>query len=176
MGFTKAAAESALAQSNNDVRGAVDLLIGGASVGSFAAAQASAIPKPQLTATPVPTPAPAPRAAARTTYEYNPDPMAPAAVAAPVPAQGGPVFVATASAVPVNAVGQSYGARGVGGAGAAQFAQQQPVQGITRGTSRNGGQRLAEGWEERRDARSGRFYYVNHHTKSTSWSHPGWMR
>mmetsp|Transcript_21471 Transcript_21471/g.42852 ORF Transcript_21471/g.42852 Transcript_21471/m.42852 type:complete len:482 (+) Transcript_21471:73-1518(+) len=35
---------------------------------------------------------------------------------------------------------------------------------------------MKEGWEERRDQRTGRFYYVNHVQQTTSWNHPGWQR
>ena len=33
-------------------------------------------------------------------------------------------------------------------------------------------QNLPPGWEARWDARFGRFYYINHHTKTTSWEKP----
>ena len=33
---------------------------------------------------------------------------------------------------------------------------------------------LLPGWEQRKDAKTGRLYYVNHNSKTTSWQHPGY--
>jgi len=184
MGFSKDSAERALAQANNSVRGAVDILLGGgaATIGGFAASQAQAVP--------VPVAAPVPTAAKRTVYDYNADASAPVSTGnAVVVSNAVPVGGAYAVAQPIP-----QGARQVNQVPARQQVQQiqmpqqvhlpqqvrMPVQVPQQGGRQMQQQQqkpqLAPGWDERFDQRSGRVFYVNHNTKSTSWSHPGWAR
>ena len=151
MGFSREAAAAALAQAQDVLRDAVNILLGEGPVFQ-----------------PPPEPArPRRSTASRAVYEYNsndggggkgapvyeynpgsaPTHMAPRAMSVPV-------SVAPLSAVPVSAASVSVRRRG-------SSASQKP---------------LREGWEERRDHRAGRFYYVNHRTHTTSWNHPGWQR
>jgi hypothetical protein len=86
----------------------------------------------------------APRAAAAAVYTYNSNPHADVV----------PMVPHITNAVPVEVPTRA------------------PVRESRHGST--GGRALKAGWEERKDKKSGRFYYVNHTTKTTSWQHPGW--
>ncbi|GMI07881.1 hypothetical protein TrRE_jg5463 [Triparma retinervis] len=93
---------------------------------------------------PPPRAAPPPRSTTAAVYTYNSNPYADVV----------PMVPHITNAVPVEVPARA------------------PVRESRHGST--GGRALKSGWEERKDAKSGRFYYVNHSTKSTSWQHPGW--
>lgn len=164
MGFSQEAAESALAQSNDILRDAVNMLLGEAptppaapprtsqrrvsnanmgAVYDYNSGNGGAVAAPsRRTSNPAP----------RVMYNYDSNPssnIAPVVV---------PQNIATiTNAVPVNSP-----------------APRVPTARAAMPTQVGGRRQMKHGWEERRDERTGRFYYLNHATQTTSWKHPGW--
>ncbi|GMI15722.1 hypothetical protein TrVE_jg3368 [Triparma verrucosa] len=128
MGFSPSAASSALAQSSDILRDAVNLL---------------------LSSPASPPPVPRSRVASNTprvVYDYSSNPSSPIA---PVPI---PLKIQTiTNAVPVTSNVRS-----------------------SIPSETKAGRNLKHGWEERRDNKTGRYYYLNHDNQTTSWKHPGW--